>query len=112
MSSKLEFMRLAQGKGFKVYLYFVSLANPELNKHRVRTRIEQGGHPVEEEKIGERYYRTMQNLYEALKIADSAYLFDNSSGEHKLIAQKEDAELTVLVDYIPEWFQSYILDKL
>ena len=53
--SKLNFMRKAQEKGFKVYLYFVALADPELNKHRVQTRIAQGGHPVAEEKICERY---------------------------------------------------------
>lgn len=79
--SKLEFMRRAKEKGFKVYLYFVSLADPELNKRRVQTRVEQGGHPVDETKIGERYYKTMNNMYEALRIADAAYLFDNSAGE-------------------------------
>ena len=110
--SKLEFMRLAQEKGFKVYLYFVTLANPELNKHRVRTRIEQGGHPVEEEKIGERYYRTMQNLYEALKIADSAYLFDNSYSEPNMFAIKEKGIMTIESKYIPKWFQTYVLDVM
>jgi hypothetical protein len=29
--SKLEFLKLAKEKGFKVYLYFVALADPELN---------------------------------------------------------------------------------
>ena len=110
--SKLDFMRRAKEKGFKVYLYFVTLANPELNKHRVRTRIEQGGHPVEEKKIGERYYRTMQNLYEALKIADSAYLFDNSSSEPNMFAVKEKGIVTIESKYIPKWFQTYVLDVL
>lgn len=72
-TSKLEFMRQAQKAGFKVYLYFVSLVDPELNKHRVLTRVAQGGHPVDENKISQRYYRTMENLYEALRIADKAY---------------------------------------
>ena len=77
--SKLDFMNRAKAKGFKVYLYFVSLADPELNKRRVQTRVAQGGHPVDEDKINERYYRTMGYLYDALKIADSAYMFDNSA---------------------------------
>lgn len=110
--SKLDFMRRAKEKGFKVYLYFVTLANPELNKHRVKTRIEQGGHPVEEKKIGERYYRTMQNLYEALKIADSAYLFDNSSSEPNMFAVKEKGIMTIESKYIPKWFQTYVLDVI
>lgn len=46
----------------------LSPVTSELNKHRVQTRIAQGGHPVAEEKISERYYRTMDYLYDALKI--------------------------------------------
>lgn len=44
--SKLEFIKRAKEKGFKVYLYFVSLADPALNKHRVKTRVLEGGHDV------------------------------------------------------------------
>lgn len=109
-SSKLDFMRLAKEKGFKVYLYFVALADPELNKHRVQTRVSQGGHPVAEEKITQRYYRTMNNLYDALKIADSAFLFDNSAGEPNMFAIKENSELRILSDYIPKWFETYFIN--
>jgi predicted ABC-type ATPase len=110
--SKLNFMRKAQEKGFKVYLYFVALADPELNKHRVQTRIAQGGHPVAEEKISERYYRTMENLYDALKIADSAYLFDNSAGEPNMFAVKKNGTIEIEADYIPKWFETYVIQKL
>lgn len=55
--SKLDFMRLAQKKGFKVYLYFVALADPELNQRRVETRVAMGGHPVDEQIIRQRYSR-------------------------------------------------------
>jgi len=108
--SKLDFMRLAKENGFKVYLYFVSLADPELNKHRVQTRVAQGGHAVDENKIRQRYYRTMDNLYEALKIVDSAYLFDNSAGEPNMFAVKEDDILTIQPDYVPKWFATYVID--
>ncbi len=37
--TKLEFMRQTQMSGFKVYLYFVSLVDPELNTHRVLARV-------------------------------------------------------------------------
>lgn len=107
-SSKLDFMRLAQEKGFKVYLYFVSLADPELNKHRVQTRIAQGGHPVAEDKICQRYYKTMANLYEALRIADNAYLFDNSASEPNMFAIKENGILMIQSEYIPKWFFTYV----
>ena len=110
--SKLDFMRLAKEKGFKVYLYFVSLADPALNKHRVQTRVAQGGHPVDEKKIDQRYYRSMQNLFEALKIADSAYLFDNSASEPDLFAIKEEGVLSIESDYIPKWFETYVINAI
>ena len=110
-TSKLDFMMKAKEKGFKVYLYFVALADPELNIHRVKTRVAQGGHPVAEEKITQRYYRTMSNLYNALKIADSAFLFDNSAGEPNLFAVKNHDQLDVLSEYVPKWFETYFIDK-
>ncbi|MCH5175792.1 MAG: zeta toxin family protein [Prevotellaceae bacterium] len=109
--SKLEFMRIAKERGFKVYLYFVSLADPELNKHRVRTRIMQGGHPVAEDKIVTRYNRTMENLYDALKLADNAYMFDNSASVPNMFATKEKGTLTIQNDSIPKWFTTHVLDK-
>lgn len=110
--SKLQFIERAKSKGFKVYLYFVSLVDPALNKHRVKTRVAQGGHDVDEERIENRYYRTMNNLLSALRQVDSAYLFDNSSSEAKLFATKEDGVLQVHGDYMPKWFTTYVLDKL
>ena len=44
--SKLEFMCRAKEKGFKVYLYFVSLADPELNKAGCRRAWPKEGIPL------------------------------------------------------------------
>ena len=54
----------------------------------------------------------MDHLYEALTIADSAYLFDNSAGEPNMFAVKEDDVLTIQSDYVPKWFATYVLDVL
>lgn len=110
--SKLEFMRQAKELGFKVYLYFVSLPDPELNKLRVQTRVSQGGHDVGPEKLQERYFRTMNQLLMALKIADSAYVFDNSGSEPKLIAKKEEGTLVTLGNFVPVWYQEYVLNRI
>lgn len=110
--SKLDFMRLAKEKGFKIYLYFVSLVDPELNKRRVQARVAQGGHNVNEEKIIQRYFRTMEYLLEALRIADKVYLFDNSAGEPNMFAVKENGTIQVESEYIPKWFDTYVIQKL
>lgn len=110
--SKIDFMKIAKEKGFKVYLYFVSLTDPHLNVLRVQTRVKEGGHNVDESKIVDRYSRTMDNLVDAIKIADSAYIFDNSGSEIKLIAQKENGKLFTMGEYVPLWYKKYVLEKL
>ena len=110
--SKLEFMRRAKAAGYKVYLYFVSLPDPDLNVFSVQTRVLGGGHDVDNAKVVSRYYRTMDLLYEAIRIADSAFIFDNSASMPQLFARKEDGVLKVEGTYFPHWYQSYVLDKL
>ena len=112
--SKLDYIRRAREKGFRIYLYFVSLEDPELNKIRVASRVVQGGHDVPEEKITERYERCMELLYEAILLADRAFFFDNSASSAKLLATVENGELSFVegVEYMPGWFKRYVIDKL
>lgn len=110
--SKLDFMRRAQAMGFKVYLYFVTLASPEMNSMRIAERVANGGHAVSVDKIESRYYRTMDLLLDALRIVDSAYLFDNSYTDAKLVAKKENGRFSVEGDFPPAWLSQYVLNKL
>lgn len=111
--SKLEFMRNAKKHGFRIYLYFISLDNPNMNIGRVKTRVEQGGHDVPEDKIRERYQRTMDQLLDAIKLADKSFIFDNSYSEPKLFAISNNDELEIIdTEFIPSWFQTNVLSKL
>ena len=110
--SKLDFISQAKEKGFKVYLYFVSLVDPALNIYRVKTRVLAGGHDVYPDRIEQRYYRTMAHLLPALRLVDEAYLFDNSSSEAKMFVVKKDRVLEIQGEFIPKWFFTYVTDKL
>jgi len=78
--SKIEFMKLAESRGYKIYLYFVSTESPEINISRVKDiRIRDGGHDVPAGKIKSRYYRTMDLLFDAAQLTYQAYFFDNSA---------------------------------
>lgn len=86
--SKLEIMKEAAKAGYKVYLYFVSTEDPEINKYRVKqVRVSEGGHDVPEDKIVDRYYRSLNLLYDASQIAYQAFFFDNTYSESRLFAQ-------------------------
>ena len=110
--SKLDFIKRAKESGYKVYLYFVALPDPELNLLRVKSRVMAGGHDVDPQKVVDRYKRTMDLLGEAVRMVDNAYFFDNSSSEPLLFAQKENGELKTEGTIIPRWYQIYVLDKM
>ena len=107
---KLEFMRQAKGKGFRIYLYFVSTSSPDINVGRVAARVQRGGHNVSEEKIRSRYIRSLENLHEAVLLSDRAYIFDNSKNKYRLIAEYDGStgNLSYASDEIPQWVAQYI----
>lgn len=109
-SSKLDFMREARKKGFRVYLYYVSTSSPDINVGRVAARVQRGGHSVDEQKIRSRYDKSLSNLRDAILLSDRAYIFDNSAFSHKWIAEYEgiSGELRYKVDEIPQWVAQYI----
>ncbi len=111
--SKLDEISEAKKLGYKVYLYFICLDEPTLNVSRVKNRVEKGGHDVAPEKIISRYSNTLANLYSALKIADRAYLFDNSD-EMVLVAEKNEDELIINLEEseFPNWFIQYVINKV
>lgn len=108
--SKLDFMRAARERGYRIYLYYISTSSPEINVGRVATRVMSGGHNVPEDKIKSRYERSLRNLHEAILLSDRAYIFDNSESSHKWIAEYDGAtgELRYKEDEIPQWVGQYV----
>lgn len=115
MSSKdkIEFLKLAQTHGFRTYLYFIATADPDINISRVAYRVKMGGHPVPQDKIVQRYYRSLDYLIEAVTYANRAYIFDNSTDSDSVLLAEitNGIELELKVDTVPTWFKTAILDK-
>ncbi|MFB9076144.1 zeta toxin family protein [Flavobacterium procerum] len=109
--SKIEEIREAKQKGYKTYLYFICIDDPEVNVSRVENRVIKGGHNVSPEKISSRYYNTLSNLMPMIQNVDKSYLFDNSSEEYKLIAKISENKLSLEIDpsELPNWFIDYVL---
>ncbi len=80
--------------GYKTYLYFVFTDNVELNIARVKLRVQQGQHDVDESLIKSRYPRTFKLLPKALALADEAFVIDNSD-QPEIIAEKQQSQLIV-----------------
>jgi predicted ABC-type ATPase len=109
--SKIEEIKEAKQKGYKTYLYFICIDDPEVNVSRVENRVEKGGHNVATEKISSRYYNTLTNLIKMIENVDKCYLFDNSSEEYKLISKITNNKLSLEIEptELPNWFIEYVL---
>jgi predicted ABC-type ATPase len=80
----------ARTNGYHVTLIFFWLNSPELAKDRVRKRVSEGGHNIEEEVIERRYWAGIKNLFEIYSNkVDSLFIYDNSGIESELICDKE-----------------------
>lgn len=112
---KVELLREAQDLGYRTYLYYVATDDPLINISRVANRVRLGGHPVPQDKIIERYHRSLALLLDAIKLTNRAYIFDNSEDAHSQtwlaeITHGDDLELKI--DIVPAWFRREVLDKL
>ena len=105
---KITLLRNARAQGIRTYLYFVATDNVELNVGRVGVRVQVGGHAVPEEKIRERYRRSLDLLPQAVREADRAFLFDNSTAGHVLLAEITSGKIAAIhvgEDEMPSWFR-------
>ena len=109
---KVEFLRKAQSRGYRTYLYYVATENPGINVSRVRYRVSRGGHSVPEDKIVTRYRRSFDLLMEAIQCTNRAYIFDNSTHEHIWFAEITNGNsLEMKTDQMPAWFKESLWDK-
>lgn len=110
---KVDFLQKAQAAGFRTYLYFVATEDPEINVERVRHRVVTGGHPVPEDKILQRYKRSLELLIDAVSYSNRAYIFDNSADDqgHAWIAEVTDGvEIELKSAEMPAWCKTALWD--
>ncbi|CAN5592382.1 zeta toxin family protein [soil metagenome] len=109
---KLDVLQRAKESGFRIYLYYVATEDSTINVERVQLRMQSGGHSVPTSKIVERYYRSLDYLFEAIRLSDRAYLFDNSGQSRPWIAEVTAGNnIDLKTEYVPAWFIRYVLNK-
>jgi len=110
--SKIDIINQANANSYKTYLYFVSTNSVDINIDRVKQRVKLGGHNVPEEKIKERYYKSLELLKPAVKSSFKSFIFDNSKKEIELILEVENGmKVTNSSNYIPKWVDEYLINK-
>jgi len=83
IKSKVDLIREMQAAGYFVLLFFVGLSNVQLSIGRVMTRVAEGGHRVDIDKLVDRFPRTQRAIGAAASVADATIFTDNSRGKRK-----------------------------
>lgn len=111
--SHLDYIRRANDLGFRSYLYYVCIADPDINVDRVDERVKLGGHPVPTEKIRSRYSNSLKQLLAMAKQCYRVYFFDNTN---LLIPFAEitpngflDIKEKEYYQVKPDWFRRHVL---
>ena len=108
---KMDFLRKAKDAGFFIRIFYVCTESPLININRIAQRYLNGGHEVPISKTISRYYSSLKNISEAIKIADRVYLYDNSTenAAPRLILRTTDGRIAKrYTDDLPEWVRAVI----
>jgi predicted ABC-type ATPase len=89
------FLKEASQLGYTVILCFVRLTNSAQSLERVAMRVSQGGHDVPDQKLDERFPRSLANLQRAIDELPHVMVFDNSDLNHpyQLVAVYDHGQL-------------------
>ena len=105
MPDKIDFISRAKHAGFFVRLFFVGSDDPSINAKRVALRVMEGGHDVPISKIIARYTRSLAHCSVAARIADRAYIYDNSTDDvaARLLFRTADGKLLKRYGNVNPW---------
>ena len=99
-------------RGYEITVVFIGTNDPAINIARVEHRVSEGGHDVPNDKIIDRYYRSMDNLFNLACYSDVLYIFDNSKlGSIELCLYRDKKDGLKLVNVEP-WVDKYFIEYL
>ena len=87
---KLDLLKEAKAAGYFIKCVFVLTRDPLVNIARVEARVAAGGHNVDKETVKKRYYKSIDNLKELVKICDILHVYDNTISPVRVIRKHKD----------------------
>ena len=113
----------AMEAGIEVRVWYVGLTNAELHIARVQARVRRGGHDIPEERIRQRYARSLLNLIQLMPKLTELRVYDNSveadphtgaTPEPRLIVHLNCGKLLTVCELAstPEWAKPIVLRAL
>lgn len=100
--SIIKNIKMAKENGFYIVMNYIGVESPEIAKDRVNIRVSKGGHGIPEDTIERRYYASLKNLKEAIKVCDEINVYNNTEIFKEIIDFK-DSNIIWKDKNIPSW---------
>ena len=107
---KIRILKTAKEAGYFIKCVFVLTTSANLNVARVKSRVAQGGHDVDPQKIRERYRKSIANIKVLIEICDILHVYDNTNEKPVRIIRKHKDELTVFPNV--DWSEDALLSLI
>ncbi len=104
----LGLIKKIRDKGYSIKLIYIFLENPGMCIERIRERVSKGGHPVSDDDVVRRFYRSKRNFWNLYKeLADKWHLIYNSERSFIEFAFSQKRGYVI---HDEELFQEFIKD--
>lgn len=103
---KMDILEKAKSEGYFIKCIFVLTVDPSVNVVRVASRVALGGHNVDEQKIRNRYKKSLSNIKRLMEICDILHVYDNTYKPVRII-RKHKNEISVFPNEL--WDEERIL---
>ena len=80
-AQKAEALRkklLEKKAGYQIHCIYVLTCTADINVARIKSRVQEGGHDVPEDKVRSRYSKALKLLPELIDVCDIMLIYDNS----------------------------------
>ncbi len=106
---KLDILEKAKAEGYFIKCFFVLTVDPSVNVARVAARVAGGGHNVAEDKIRNRYHKSLANIKRLMTLCDILHVYDNTEEPIRIIRKHKE-----LISIFPNdlWPEDKILELL
>jgi len=103
-------IRDAKAAGFEVVMYYIGVNSAEIAKERVRTRIQKGGHGVDNALIEKRFFASLEHLKLAIPLCDVVRIYDNSEESSRYVLLIEQGIIKKCESVLPQWLATALAD--
>jgi predicted ABC-type ATPase len=85
----LKLLQKAKEQGYFIRCIYVLTSNVDINISRVKSRYDNGGHDVPEEKICSRYDKALALIPNLVEVCDVMHIYDNSKTPFRIFKKRK-----------------------